>query len=268
MLAKAEGKQTEDDIVELDSQLSNGFRRIALMDDTHLMQDAKRLLETGNSKDSLTSALLHSVLWSSNRPEDGSLQEAHRFIASKSGLLRDLKELLDWLLEHRIPLPEKHFDNLTGPLNLHASYTQKQILVALGFGSFDSPKSLREGVLHVPERKVDAFFADINKSESDFSPTTMYDDYAITDSLFHWQSQSGTSQDTPTGQRYINHREHGYTPLLFIRNRKKLSNGLTSPYLYVGPLSYQRHEGSKPMSIIWKMEHALPAKVLAWARRE
>ena len=96
----------------------------------------------------------------------------------------------------------------------------------------------------------------------------MYDDYAITDSLFHWQSQSGISENTPTGQRYINHSEQGYTPLLFIRNRKKLSNGLTSPYLYAGPLSYQRHEGSKPMSIIWKLEYALPAKVLAWARRE
>jgi len=268
LLAKTEGNQLEDDLGEFDSQLSNGFRRIALMDDTHLMQDAKRLLETGKSKDSLTSALIHSVLWSSNRPEDGSLQDAHRFIASKSGLLRDLKELLDWVLEHRIPLPEKNFDNITGPLNLHASYTREQIILALGVGSFDSPRSSREGLLHVPERKVDAFFADINKSESDFSPTTMYDDYAITDSLFHWQSQSGISENTPTGQRYINHSEQGYTPLLFIRNRKKLFNGLTSPYLYAGPLSYQRHEGSKPMSIIWKLEYALPAKVLAWARRE
>jgi hypothetical protein len=171
-------------------------------------------------------------------------------------------------LEHRIPLPVKHFVSHSGPLNLHGSYTREQILLALGVGSFDSPRSSREGVLHVPERKVDAFFADINKSEADFSPTTMYDDYAITDSLFHWQSQSGTSENTATGQRYIRHREQGYTPLLFIRNRKNISNGLTSPYLFVGPLTYQRHEGARPMSIIWKMEHALPAKVLAWARRE
>ena len=268
LLAEANGKQPENDLVELDSHLAKGFRRLALMDDTHLLRDAKRLLESGKSNDSLTSALTHSVLWGSKKPEDGSLQEAHQFIASKSGVLRDLKELIDWLLEHRIPIPIKNFVSHSGPLNLHASYTREQVLLSLGVGTFDLPRSSREGVLHVPERKVDAFFADINKSEADFSPTTMYDDYAITDSLFHWQSQSGTGDQTATGQRYIRHSEEGYAPLLFIRNRNKLSNGLTSPYLFAGPLTYQRHEGSRPMSIIWKMEHALPAKVLAWARRE
>ena len=80
------------------------------------------------------------------------------------------------------------------------------------------------------------FFADINKSESDFSPTTMYEDYAITDKLFHWQSQSNTSETTPVGIRYINHVEKKYTPILFIRDRNELVNGLTAPYYYAGPL--------------------------------
>lgn len=92
-------------------------------------------------------------------------------------------------------------------------------------------------------------------------------DYALTDRLFHWQSQSQTSDSSVTGQRYINHREQGYTPLLFIRDRKKLANRLTSPYLFAGPLRYRSHEGSRPISIIWELEHPLPARVLAWARR-
>jgi hypothetical protein len=36
----------------------------------------------------------------------------------------------------------------------------------------------------------------------------MYDDYAINSTLFHWQSQSTTSVDSPTGQRYIHHRRN------------------------------------------------------------
>ncbi len=95
----------------------------------------------------------------------------------------------------------------------------------------------------------------------------MYEDYAISDRLFHWQSQSATSDVSSTGQRYINHQEQGYTPLLFIREHKRLENGLTAPYFFAGPLRYRRHEGSKPMSITWELEHQLPARALTWARR-
>lgn len=44
------------------------------------------------------------------------------------------------------------------------------------------------------------------------SPTTMYEDYLISHDLFHWQSQSNTSEQSPTGQRYIRHRDLGYMP--------------------------------------------------------
>jgi hypothetical protein len=211
--------------------------------------------------------LLHSVLWSSEKPEDGTLEQVQEFIISRKGLLHDLKELFNWLIAQRTPLPKIQFESATGSLNLHASYTREQVLLSLGLGSFESPRSSREGVLHVPERKLDVFFADINKSEADFTPTTMYEDYAITDKLFHWQSQSQTGDTSPVGERYINHQKNGYTPMLFIRDRKKLSNGLTSPYFFAGPLEHNRHEGSKPISFVWKLEYALPAKVLAWARR-
>jgi len=174
---------------------------------------------------------------------------------------------LEWLLLHRVALPKKQFEGFTGSLNLHASYTREQIILSLGLGSFESPRSSREGVLHVPDRKLDVFFADINKSESDFSPTTMYEDYAITDQLFHWQSQSQTSDTSPVGIRYIQHEMKGYTPILFIRDRKKLSNKLTAPYYYAGPLKYLRHEGAKPISFVWELEYPLTPKAMIWASR-
>ena len=109
----------------------------------------------------------------------------------------DLDKLLDWLLSNKVSLPEQHLLDYTETLNLHASYSLEQILLPLGLGSFESPRSSRGGVLHVPDRNLDVFFADINKSENDFSPTTMYEDYAITDKLFHWQSQSNTGETPP-----------------------------------------------------------------------
>jgi len=267
LLAEAEGVEDIDDYLSFNKSLAKGFRRFLLMDDTNFISDAKRLIETGSAENSLTKKILHSLLWSQNRPEEGGLEQVHEFFVSRQGLLHDLSELMEWLLLHRVPLPKKQFEDYTDSLNLHASYTREQVILSLGLGSFENPRGSREGVLHVPDRKLDVFFADINKSESDFSPTTMYEDYAITDQQFHWQSQSQTSENSPVGTRYIQHEKKGYTPILFIRDRNKLSNKLTAPYYYAGPLKYLRHEGSKPISFVWKLEYPLPAKAMTWASR-
>ncbi len=101
----------------------------------------------------------------------------------------------------------------------------------------------------------------------DIDDVLIADTAAVTDRFFHWQSQSQTSDSSPVGRRYIEHQAQGFTPILFIRDRKRLSNGLTSPYIFAGPLRYHKHEGSKPITFIWELEHALPAKALSWARR-
>ena len=266
LLAESRGEATDADLTSL-YKLHNGFRRLLLMNDTKFIDDAKRLIKSGSSENNRTKELLHSLLWGKHKPDEGELDQVHAFIVSHPGLLHDLSELLDWMLSHQVPLPKHQFVRYTESLNLHASYTREQIILSLGMGSFESPRSSREGVLHVADRKLDVFFADINKSESDFSPTTMYEDYAITDRLFHWQSQSQTSDASPVGARYINHVEEGYTPILFIRDRKKLENGLTAPYYYAGPLNYVRHEGTKPISFVWQLEVPLSAKAMSWASR-
>jgi hypothetical protein len=96
------------------------------------------------------------------------------------------------------------------------------------------------------------------KSEKDYSPTTMYEDYAISDTLFHWQSQSTTSDTSPTGRRYIHHRKTGNKILLFVREHKQ-ENDFTAPYDFLGPANYIKHEGSRPMSITWELENPMPA---------
>ena len=263
LLARANG----DTIME-DDGLHDGFRRLLLMDDTHLLEGARQALRDEENAAGYPSELLHTVLWSKQYRAGRSLESVIAYLRRRPALTWDLLELLDWLLAHRSPLPEIATPASYGSLRCHASYTREQVMLALGLGSFERPKLSLEGVLHIPERKIDIFFADINKSEADFSPTTMYEDYALTDRLFHWQSQSGTSDTSPVGQRYIRHESQGYTPLLFIRERNKLANGLTAPYLFTGALRYSRHEGSKPMSIVWELTDApLPARILSWARR-
>ncbi len=125
----------------------------------------------------------------------------------------------------------------------------------------------REGVLYHKERRTHIFFADIEKHERYFSETTMYEDFALTDELFHWQSQNQTRDDKGVGLDYIHHKERGKQIMLFIRRNKNTPEGVTAPYIFLGPVEYVRHEGSRPMSIVWKMLHPIPAHVLAWARK-
>lgn len=145
------------------------------------------------------------------------------------------------------------------PLDLHCSYTREQLLVAM---DFMKPSIVREGVKWLPDKNIDVFFITLNKSDKDYSPTTMYQDYSINETLFHWQSQSTTNAEGKVGQRYINHRKNGSKVLLFVREFKNDIYGNTAPYTYLGTANYVSHNGSRPMNITWKLDNPIPAKYL------
>jgi len=123
------------------------------------------------------------------------------------------------------------------PLDLHCTYTRDQLLVAM---DFLKPATVREGVKWLPDKGLDVFFVTLNKADKDYSPTTMYNDYSVSESLFHWQSQSTTAEDSSTGQRYIHHRERGSKVLLFVREFKtdRVTGG-AGAYTFLGTANYQ-----------------------------
>ena len=120
---------------------------------------------------------------------------------------------------------------------------------------------MRQGVLYLKDRNLDFFINTLNKADKDYSPTTMYADYSINEHLFHWQSQSTTSEASNTGQRYIHHKEMGSQILLFVREYNKDQTG-TAPFVYLGKAEYVSHQGSSPMNIIWHLERPNPAKFI------
>ena len=84
------------------------------------------------------------------------------------------------------------------PLELHASYSREEILAALGYASMRrTPATMREGVAWCEAANADAFLVTLKKSDRDYSPTTMYRDFALSPELFHWESQSTTSSASP-----------------------------------------------------------------------
>ncbi|MEX3652601.1 DUF3427 domain-containing protein [Mycolicibacterium fortuitum] len=153
------------------------------------------------------------------------------------------------------------------PLALHASYSREEILAALGWVSEQrTPATMREGVAWCEGVNTDAFLITLKKSDTDYSPTTMYRDFALSPELFHWESQSTTSAASPTGQRYVHHRERGSHILLFVREAKKSALGDGAPYIFLGPADYVTHEGERPMAITWRLRQAMPMEVYLGAR--
>ncbi|MFI5454852.1 MAG: DUF3427 domain-containing protein [Isosphaerales bacterium] len=252
-----------------EQRLTKGLRRVAHINDVELIRRLLVLLEPGSTPrtalaldpmDDRRFLMLELGLWTQAGLPASPAEGLGRLDANPT-LCDELRDLLTYQLgriDSVAPPLELPF---ACPLTLHASYTRDEVLAALGRWTRTEQPGMREGVLHLPDLRADIFFVTLQKTEKDYSPTTMYQDYAINDRLFHWQSQSTTSAQSPTGRRYIEHAERGHTILLFGREHKS-RNGSAQPYSFLGPARYVNHSGSRPMSITWRLDYPLPARLL------
>jgi len=169
-------------------------------------------------------------------------------------------ELTKWCLDHISISSQSVRLPFVSALELHRSYLRDELLAGLGHYSWERQPSLLEGVRYLPDKDCDVLLVTLNKSEKDYSESTMYQDYAISDRLFHWQSQSTTSETSITGQRYIHQPEQRSTVLLFVRENKQ-SHGIGAPYFYLGPATFVESTGSRPMNVVWELQYPMPARL-------
>lgn len=201
--------------------------------------------------------MLHYDVWQNAGGFD-SLEKSIKAIGSNIVLVEEIKEILEVLIEKidfkeiPIKLPYKQ------PLKLHSRYTRDQILAAFQISSFEKKSSNREGTAENKKLKTELLFINLVKSEENFSPTTMYDDYAITEQLFHWQTQNQSRPDKGKGLSYINHKKNEKRILLFVREKSKNEFGKSLGYVFIGEGNLKDYYGSKPMSINWELEEPMP----------
>lgn len=137
------------------------------------------------------------------------------------------------------------------PLCLHAAYGVREILTAVGWLTAARRTPFQAGVLALHERKVELLFVTLDKREG-YHEKIAYHDYAISAERFHWQSQNAAGPETPAGRRYLESPGNGWRFQLFVRTAKG------QPYRACGPVTLEQAEGSKPMSIHWRLEVPLP----------
>ncbi|KIO53879.1 DUF3427 domain-containing protein [Flavobacterium hibernum] len=201
--------------------------------------------------------MLHYDVWQNAGGFD-SLEKSIIQIGKNKTLVNEIIEVLEILCdkigfkEIDIQLPYKQ------PLKLHARYTRDQILAAFRLSTFDKKSSNREGAAENKSLNTEILFINLIKSEENFSPTTMYEDYAISETLFHWQSHNAYGPETSKGVSYINHLENNKKILLFIREKDKDENKNTIGYVFIGEGIFKETEGSKPMNIQWELNEPIP----------
>ncbi len=201
--------------------------------------------------------MLHYDVWKI-ASKHNSLEKSIREIGKNIVLVDEIVEVLEILID-RIDFKEIDIElPYEQPLKIHSRYTRDQIIAAFKLSTFDRKYPSQEGVALNSELNTELLFINLIKSEENFSPTTLYDDYAINESLFHWQSQNSAGPHTPKGKSYIKHLENEKKILLFVRETKKDEYGNTMGYVFIGEGQLKDHYGSKPMSIEWELNEPIP----------
>lgn len=257
---------------EEEKLMNKAFPRMLSMDSGDWIRFIRNAFETLPSqmtkKEKLYLRMWQYTVWQKDYKKSGmdSPLEAVTRLCLEPAIKREIEELLDYQYNSFTVIPEDPKLPYECPLEVYCNYSRDQLLAALGVSS---PRSVMAGVkyLHkgnsdVVTSDTDVFLITLNKSAKEFSDTTLYEDYSISDELFHWQSQSTTSPQSPTGQRYINQRENGDTVLLFVRQAKKDSYGNSMCYTFLGPAHIMSWKGSRPITIIYKLDYKIPAKYL------
>lgn len=244
--------------------IEKSLERISFIDSVKMIEFILKFLNDTktelNEEEALLLNMFGYTIYNENEKKLGATYvDLIEGLKSNRLLYNEISDILKYNLDN-IDIIQKNINMpYVCPLQIYATYSRQQILTGLGYSE---AKSSVSGVHYVKDKKTDLLFVTLNKSEKDYSPTTMYNDYSINENMFHWQSQSTTSENSSTGSRYINHSFNGSYVMLFVRENKKNKNGQTMPYTFLGTMNYLSHKGSKPMSINWEMNEKIPSKYL------
>lgn len=265
----AEAEIIQDFQYENEEVLNKRIVNLLSMDSPKLIDFSRKYINNTdmnlNKEDLILRNMLYYTFYVKNPEREGisSIKEGIEKIISNRLIKEEILDILDILYEKINCVPIKNSYDFICPLEVHCKYTQAQILAGLEYYREDFYGPMLEGVKYFKDKDLDIFFITLNKSEKDFSELTLYEDYAISENLFHWQSQHKDTEKSKNVQRYVN--SNGRVSL-FVREYKT-ENGKASPYIYLGECTHVSHQGNNPVSFIWKLKNNIPGKFISEANK-
>ncbi|PNL16781.1 DEAD/DEAH box helicase [Micrococcus sp. FDAARGOS_333] len=259
-----------------DEERRQSLRAITLrhVDDAERAEAYTRLLTEDVPYDALTAReqqfarmLYFTAIHDKKRERFTSFDEGLRWARQQAAFVEEATQLLECSLDAARTMPEPLDLPRESALLSHAHYRREEILAGLDIATWDSKQSgHREGVAWSSRYETDAFLVTLKKDESRFSPTTMYRDFAVSPSQFHWESQSRTRAQSPQGQRYLAKQRGESNTLMFVRNTGSDDIGEGAAFLCLGTLQFHEWSGTeRPMQITWELDREMPAATFAEA---
>ncbi|MEN6437072.1 MAG: DUF3427 domain-containing protein, partial [Syntrophobacter sp.] len=249
------------------SAFINGASEIALL--RRVIQKLEAHDISGAVREAGESALpLHYRIWAKTGTSLGmtTIHESFERLARNPHILGDIEEILEWASSETRAggvIPElQSFCTF----ELHSRYGIADVNAILKGATLESAGQKGVGVLHYRDIKTYALLITYQKTEHEFSPSTMYADFPVSRHLLHWESQSNTRQESETGQNLIHHKERGCRILIFARDVKK-RNGVTVPFTFLGPAERVSHESECPVEFVWRLLYPMPVAMFEENRR-
>src|SRR5699024_9734815 len=75
-----------------------------------------------------------------------------------------------------------------------------------------------------------------------------------------------TTLASPSGQRYIHHKERGNNIVMATRFHSDNEVGTAAAYTFLGKIDYVSHRGEKPIQFEWALHRSMPKKVFVDGR--
>ncbi len=223
----------------------------------HLAENGFEYPINPTAEEEIMLVMLHYDVWQDSNGFN-KLKDSIESIGRNPILVKEIIETLTYLI-NKIAHIEINIDlPFPMPLKAHSRYTKDQILAAFGENTFLKKSTNREGVVPLNSKNSELLLVTLEKSELHYSPSTMYDDYAVNEMIFHWQSQNKARPDKGVGLTYIEQEKNEKNILLFVRESNEDAYKNTMSFVFLGKVNYLSHYGSKPMSINWQLEVPIP----------
>ena len=189
-----------------------------------------------------------------------SVEEAIGRLKSFPIFINEIKEICEYLLANIEIRTFAVGEGMPLALEQYGIYSREEIFTIFGCQNADKKmQGYVAGIYNVKELNTELFFVTLNKSEKDFSATTMYDDYIVSENQFHWKSQN-TDTHQGSGKRFVQQAINKKKFVLFVRETTKDGFGNTNPFYCFGLIDYISSYDNKPMSIDWRLHHPILPK--------
>jgi superfamily II DNA or RNA helicase len=252
-----------------EESIAKRIGRILHVDDDIRLRAYRQILglQAGSPHAGLVEGMYFALLHRDVEIDD--LDEVGKLMAQHPTLVAEMAEVLAILEKRSVHLTYALDDEIGWehrvPLSVHAQHSTDDILTAFGLLGMKQTAFTQKGVFRDDRTNSDFFLITLQKAERDYSPTTRYNDYAISPTHFHWQSQSMDTQVGAAGQRYIYHQERQGNIFLFVRHHKR-DGQRAAPYTLLGPATYLSHHDERPINFVWQLKRPMPAAFFRQAK--